>query len=244
MLRVGLDNYIDESTVTASIVSLGHSQDAVKDYTTSNWVGSNTCTLTATWASSKVINLLTIHRMKIITNVTITGKLASVTVFSGVFTPTHLNGIDTLSLYTGLSGIIDELVFSFTGTGSPEIGYIFAGSYIESLFEKIQLVDNVSDITNITIGGFSSNSKRTSYRNMTLTLSKKLFNTNRNFIRSIISEGLGIPRPYVVIASDCFVDECMLGIMDATKFQYDLFDVKPGRYSNITIGVTEVFGGV
>jgi hypothetical protein len=244
VLRVGLDNYIDESTVTASVNTLGHTSDSVKDYTITNWVGVDACTLTVTWSSSKVIDLLTIHRIKIVTNCTITGKLSSSTVFSGVFTNTNLNGIDVKSLYTNLSGTIDELEFSFTGTGSPEIGYIFAGSKIDSDFEKIQLIDNVSDITNITLGGFASNSKRTAYRSMTLTINKKLFTTNRDFIRNIISYGLGIPRPWIVLASDCLVDDCMLGIMDAHKFQYDLFDVSPDRYSNITIGIQEVFGGV
>jgi hypothetical protein len=215
-----------------------------QDATVTNWVGLDACTLSFVWASSKVIDLLTVHRIELVTNVTITGKLATVTVFSGVFTPTDLNGIDIKTLYTNLAGTIDELVFSFTGTGSPEVGYIWAGSKQDHKFEKIQIVDNSTDVTSITLGGFAIKSKRMAYRNYQVTLSKILFETQRTFIRNILATGYGTPRPCIILADSCLVDDAMLGIFDSGKYQYDIFDTAPLRYTNITIGLTEVFGGV
>ena len=244
MLRVGLLNYASEATVTASIEPLGHTSTSVIDHTVASWVGTNACTLTLTWASSKVIDLLTVHRIKIVTNVTITGKLATVTQFSDTFTNTDLNGIDIKSLYTGFSGTIDELIFSFTGTGSPEIGYIWAGTKQDILFEKIQIVDNSADITSISLGGFSNVSKRTSFRTYQVTLQKMVFETQRTWIRNILATGYGLPRPYIVLADSCLVDDAMLGILDSGKFQYDIFDTRPDRMTNITISIAEVFGGV
>lgn len=244
MLRVGLDNYVDSATVTSSVETLGHTSSAVLDHTVTSWVGLNSCTLTLTWSSSKVIDLLTIHRIKIVTNVTITGKLATVTQFTDTFTNTDLNGIDVKTLYTALSGTIDELIFSFTGSGSPEIGYIWAGTKQDVLFEKIQIVDNSADITNITLGGFATKSKRSAFRNYQVTLQKELFTTQRTFIRNILSTGYGLPRPYIILADACLVNDAMLGILDSGKYQYDIFDVVPDRKTNITIGITEVFGGV
>lgn len=244
MLKIGLDNYAHNATASATIETLGHTSDSVISSDVTSWVGVNACTLTLAFSAPVTIDLLTLHRIEIVTNVTITAKLVSATVWTGVFTPTSLKGIDSKTLYTTCAGTIDSIEFAFTGTGYPSIGYIWAGTSQTIKFEKLQLVDNSNDIVNVTLGNYAGSSKRPNYRSAQITLQKKSIADISGFIRAIIERGYGVPRPAIILTSTCFLDDVMLCILDSGKYQYDVFDSAGDRIVNTTIGLSEVFGGI
>lgn len=244
MLRIGLDNYTGLAVATASIEPIGHTAAMVQDATVSNWTGYGSCTLTLTWATARAVNLLTLHRIILPGSLSVVGTLAAAPVFSGSFTSASLDGIDVLSLYTGLTGTVDQIVFTFTGAGTPVIGYIWAGSCADVRAENVQLTDNALDIVNVTTGSFAASSPRPVYRGLQVTIEKRLFADTRTLTRAILQRGFGVPRPVILLADDCFVDDSMLAIMDSGKVQYDIFDTTPKRKTQATIGFTEIFGSV
>jgi hypothetical protein len=244
VLRIGIDNYVSAAVATASIEPIGHTASMVQDTTVTNWTGYGACTLTLTWAVAKAVQLLTLHRVTLMTSVTVSGTLAAVPVFSHAFTYADLDGIDVLSLYTGLSGTVDKIVFTFAGAGNPSVGYVWAGACSDVKAEKIQLTDNALDIVNVTTGSFAASSSRPVYRSIQATIEKRLFSDTSTLTRAILRSGYGVPRPVVLLADACFVDDSMLAILDSGKVQYDIFDTRPERKTQATIGFTEIFGSV
>jgi hypothetical protein len=159
------------------------------------------------------------------------------------YTNDDLCGLDIQTLATGLSGRCTSIEFIFSGyTALNMIGYLWAGSMVEADHEQIQLSDNSTDLTNITIGNFAATTPRNSMQSAQVTLAKDAFDDVQTFCRALLRSGLGTPRPVVLNECDQ-IESAFLGISDANKFQYDIFRRK-SRMGQATIGFSEVFGRV
>jgi len=254
MLKIGTQNYIGSSVVSATSTSTGRNANMIKDPTITSWAaeqkdvtvsislvdsGFSEILISAgeslieigefgevLGSSTNSIEMASLHRVNYTGTLTVESFYVGELIESKVFSQGDSDGVEVFSLDLGLSGIINRIDLKFAGGNTnPSIGYVFIGSQISFKTTASQDKDESGDIASITQGGYAGSSRRPILRKMTVTLAHEESGAMKSKIRQILKDGFSKPRP-VIRTEECRPTESMLAILDSNVVAYDIFNNK------------------
>jgi hypothetical protein len=139
-----------------------------------------------------------------------------------------------------------DLVFTSTDTAFyTSVGYLWMGDLIDfGCVENMQPVDDSDDQATVTRAGTTDVKRRYNFQEYSVTLKKEnVYETIRAVWRTILTDGFGTKRPFIIDESFLTSSELLLGIFDSPKAGYDIENQfsSTDNLTQFTFGIREVF---